>query len=62
MKIRSLHAWFLMLITAFALAGCGAISAQNPSGKYTPVNAVAEGDTERLMLKGADVVAYFVDG
>lgn len=62
MKIRSLHAWFLMLIAAFVLAGCGAMSTQNPSGKYTPVNAVAEGDTDRLMLKGADVVAYFVDG
>jgi len=62
MKIRTLHTWFLMLIAAFVLAGCGAMSTQNPSGKYTPVNAVAEGDTDRLMLKGADVVAYFVDG
>ncbi len=62
MKIRFLRGWFLMLIAAFALAGCGAMSAQNPSGKYTPVNAVAEGDADRLMLKGADVVAYFVDG
>ncbi len=42
------------------LAGCGAMTAQNPSGKYTPVNAVAEGDEARVMLKGADVVAYFV--
>jgi YHS domain-containing protein len=37
------------------------MTAQNPSGKYTPVNAVAEGDDARVMLKGADVVAYFVD-
>ncbi len=42
------------------LAGCGAMTAQNPSGKYTPVNAVAEGADARVMLKGADVVAYFV--
>ena len=42
------------------LAGCGAMTAQNPSGKYTPVNAVAEGTDARVMLKGADVVAYFV--
>jgi YHS domain-containing protein len=51
------------LLLAFAtllLAGCGAMTAQNPSGKYTPVNAVAEGDEARVMLKGADVVAYFV--
>ena len=52
------------LLLAFAtllLAGCGAMTAQNPSGKYTPVNAVAEGDEARLMLKGADVVAYFTE-
>ena len=51
------------LLLAFAtllLAGCGAMTAQNPAGKYTPVNAVAEGEEARLMLKGADVVAYFV--
>ena len=53
----------LLLIagTALLLAGCGAMTAQNPSGKYTPVNAVAEGDEARVMLKGADVVAYFTD-
>ncbi|MGB7536001.1 MAG: YHS domain-containing (seleno)protein, partial [Azonexus sp.] len=45
-----------------ALSGCGAMTAQNPSGKYTPVNAVADGDDSRVILKGADVVAYFVDG
>ena len=52
------------LLLAFAtllLAGCGAMTAQNPSGKYTPVNAVAEGDEARVMLKGADVVAYFTE-
>jgi YHS domain-containing protein len=62
MKTHSLRAWLLLLLAVFALGGCGAMSAQNPSGKYTPVNAVAEGDSGRLMLKGADVVAYFVDG
>ena len=52
------------LLLAFAtllLAGCGAMTAQNPSGKYSPVNAVAEGDETRVMLKGADVVAYFTE-
>jgi YHS domain-containing protein len=51
----------LVLLSAITLAGCGAMTAQNPSGKYTPVNAVAEGEDARVMLKGADVVAYFVD-
>ncbi|MBI5898481.1 MAG: lipoprotein [Rhodocyclales bacterium] len=44
------------------LAGCGAMTAQNPSGGYTPVNAVADGDDARVMLKGADLVAYFTEG
>jgi YHS domain-containing protein len=46
------------LAAVLALTGCAAMNAQNPSGALKPVNAVAEGDA-RLMLKGADVVAYF---
>lgn len=42
-----------------SLAGCGAITAQNPSGSLRPVNAVADGADAGVMLKGADVVAYF---
>jgi YHS domain-containing protein len=42
-----------------ALAGCSALTAQNPSGDLRPVNAVAEAGDSALMLKGADVVAYF---
>ena len=52
----------LVALAVLALSGCGAMTAQNPSGKYTPVNAVADGDDSRVILKGADVVAYFVDG
>jgi YHS domain-containing protein len=52
----------LVALAVLALSGCGAMTAQNPSGKYTPVNAVADGDDSRIILKGADVVAYFVDG
>lgn len=43
------------------LAGCSSMTAQNPSGALRPVNAVPEGE-QRLMLKGADVVAYFTQG
>jgi YHS domain-containing protein len=54
---------FLFALTiALSLSGCGAMSAQNPSGAYTPVNAVADGDDARVILKGADVVAYFAEG
>ena len=37
------------------------MSAQNPSGALKPVNAVPA-DDGRLMLKGADVTAYFTQG
>jgi YHS domain-containing protein len=47
--------------TAVMLAGCGAMIAQNPSSPLKPVNAVADGDDERVMLKGHDVVAYFTE-
>jgi YHS domain-containing protein len=38
------------------------MSAQNPSGAYRPVNAVADGEAANLLLKGADVVVYFTQG
>lgn len=49
------------LIVAFALTlgACGAMRAQNPGTALSPVNAVAEAGDARVMLKGADVVAYF---
>jgi YHS domain-containing protein len=51
------------LVFAIAtLVGCSAMIAQNPSSKLKPVNAVADGDDARVMLKGADVTAYFTQG
>ena len=38
------------------------MTAQNPPGALKPVNAVADGGDDRVMLKGADVVAYFTQG
>ncbi|MEO8250002.1 MAG: YHS domain-containing (seleno)protein [Burkholderiales bacterium] len=35
---------------------------QNPSSDLKPVNAVELASEDRVMLKGADVVAYFTDG
>ena len=52
----------IALLAPAVLSGCTAMSAQNPSGKLKPVNAVADGGDERVMLKGADVVAYFTQG
>ena len=53
----------LMAVTlVVSLAGCSAMMAQNPSGNLKPVNAVADNPEGRLMLKGADVTAYFTNG
>jgi YHS domain-containing protein len=49
----------LILVCTLMLGACGAMRAQNPSGTLAPVNAVADEGGERVMLKGADVVAYF---
>ena len=50
------------LIMAGLLSGCGAMTAQNPSSSLKPVNAVADEQDARVILKGADVVAYFTQG
>ena len=49
----------LILSAALALGGCAAITAQNPGGKLTPVNAHMVEGKSSVMLKGHDVVAYF---
>ena len=51
-----------LLASALLLGGCSAMVAQNPSGSLKPVNAVAAEGSDRLMLKGHDVVAYFTQG
>ena len=57
--ISTLSRFLALALVALVLAGCGAITAQNPSGSLRPVNAVADGADSGVMLKGADVVAYF---
>ena len=53
----------MLAVAAIAsLGGCSAMVAQNPSSALKPVNAVAEGGDERVMLAGHDVVAYFTQG
>lgn len=51
-----------VLTLSFALAGCGAMMAQNPSSALKPVNAVPDEVQSNLLLKGADVTAYFTQG
>jgi YHS domain-containing protein len=44
-----------------ALVGCAPLITQNPGGAISPANVVAIDGNDRVMLKGADVVAYFTD-
>jgi YHS domain-containing protein len=60
--LRLSRAVAIAAISACALTGCTAMNAQNPSGSLRPVNAVADGGDDRVMLEGADVVAYFTQG
>ena len=62
--LPALRRWLLLLSIAplLALAGCGAMLAQNPSSPLKPVKAVAIGDDAHVMLTGHDVVAYFTLG
>ncbi len=53
--------WLVAVTAVVMLAGCGAMSAQNPSSALKPVNANPEGSAA-VMLKGHDVVAYFTQG
>ncbi len=62
MPLRLSRLAAVALLAAAALSGCTAMNAQNPSGRLKPVNAVADGGDDRVMLKGADVVAYFTQG
>ena len=48
-----------VLASVMLFSGCAAITAQNPGGKLTPVNAHVVDSNSRVMLKGHDVVAYF---
>jgi YHS domain-containing protein len=52
----------VLLGAVLVLGGCSAMQAQNPPGALRPVNAVAEAGETSLLLKGADVVAYFTEG
>jgi YHS domain-containing protein len=62
MSLSNLMRYALIALTSAALAGCGAMIAQNPGSALKPVNAVADESDERVMLKGHDVVAYFTLG
>ena len=59
MRIQSTLFGTIPLTLALALAGCAPLVTQSPGGKLSPVNAEAMDGNDRVILKGADVVAYF---
>ena len=59
---RAVAVCVVLAAGALALGGCAPMAAQNPPGALRPVNAVADGAEAHLMLRGADVVAYFTEG
>jgi YHS domain-containing protein len=62
MTLRPTLKTLAVLTVAVSLTGCGAMLAQNPGSALKPVNAVPAEPESRLLLKGADVVAYFTQG
>jgi YHS domain-containing protein len=62
MTLRPALKTLAVLTVAVSLTGCGAMLAQNPGSALKPVNAVPAEPESRLLLKGADVVAYFTQG
>jgi YHS domain-containing protein len=62
--LNTLRSYALPVVMTGVLlfSGCAAITAQNPGGKLTPVNAHVVESQSRVMLKGHDVVAYFTQG
>jgi YHS domain-containing protein len=61
-RLPVLNAMLCVVLCASLLSGCAPMQAQNPEGALRPVNAASDGQGGRLMLKGADVVAYFTQG
>jgi YHS domain-containing protein len=60
---RRLGGWLPAAVIAVALlAGCSAMTAQNPDGTLRPVNAHAVDGQARVMLAGHDVVSYWTQG
>ena len=58
---RKVISVLFITVTAISLGACSAINAQNKGDGYKPVNATPDAEGNALMLKGFDVVSYFVD-
>ena len=59
-QIKTIRLGALVLLAGL-LSGCGALTAQNPDGRFSPINAISTETDDHLLLFGADVVAYFTE-
>jgi YHS domain-containing protein len=59
-RINTIRLGALVLLAGL-LSGCGALTAQNPDGRFSPINAISTETDDHLLLFGADVVAYFTE-
>jgi YHS domain-containing protein len=50
----------LMLVAALMISACAPLVTQNPGGKISPANVHEMDGNDRVMMKGADVVAYWL--
>ncbi|MCR2745703.1 YHS domain-containing (seleno)protein [Limnobacter parvus] len=58
MKFTRTHKLLIAGSLVIGLTGCSAMTAQNPASELSPVNAAEVAGDSRVMLFGADVVAY----
>ena len=56
---NTLIRFLFVCLTALGLAGCAGGGTRAASGAFGPVNAPSGGPAAGVMLKGADLVAYF---
>lgn len=61
MKLTRAHKLLIASSMVIGLAGCSAMTAQNPASELSPVNAAEVAGDSRVMLFGADVVAYITE-
>jgi YHS domain-containing protein len=53
---------WIALIAVLGVSACAPLVTQNPGGKISPANVHKMDGNDRVMLKGADVVAYWLPG
>jgi YHS domain-containing protein len=58
---RRLGLW-IALLAVLGVSACAPLVTQNPGGKISPANVHNLDGNDRVMLKGADVVSYWLPG